>query len=263
MLSIFKFEMVSQRKQWLIWTISIVILNALMMFIYSTMVDEMANFAQMFENLGAFGEAMGLSSLNIGTVLGYYGVEVGLVCALGGSMFAAISAITILSKEESYHTAEFLFTHPLSRIKITLMKLLSVTIYVTLIAIVFLITGLISFLFFEGPLPYQELIAYHGRQWLMFLQIMGICFLLSAFYRKQNIGTGLGLVLILYFLLIVYNLSEDMWFLRYVTPFVYADAALILGDGILRVDWILFGCLLGILCAVVGIVHYHGKDLAV
>ena len=29
----------------------------------------------------------------------------------------------------------------------------------------------------------------------MFLQIMGICFLLSAFYRKQNIGTGLGLVL--------------------------------------------------------------------
>ena len=135
MLSIFKFEMVSQRKQWLIWTISIVILNALMMFIYSTMVDEMANFAQMFENLGAFGEAMGLSSLNIGTVLGYYGVEVGLgfLCALGGSMFAAISAITILSKEESYHTAEFLFTHPLSRIKITLMKLLSVTIYVTLI----------------------------------------------------------------------------------------------------------------------------------
>ena len=75
MLSIFKFEMVSQRKQWLIWTISIVILNALMMFIYSTMVDEMANFAQMFENLGVFGEAMGLSSLNIGTVLGYYGVK--------------------------------------------------------------------------------------------------------------------------------------------------------------------------------------------
>ena len=156
-------------------------------------------------------------------------------------MYAAMSAITILSKEESYHTAEFLFTHPLSRIKITLMKLLSVTIYVTLMAIVFLITGLISFLFFEGPLPYQELIAYHGSQWLMFLQIMGICFLLSAFYRKQNIGTGLGLVLILYFLLIVYNLSEDMWFLRYVTPFIYADAALILGDGILRVDWILFG----------------------
>ena len=58
-------------------------------------------------------------------MLGFYAVECGNILGLGGAFYAALCAATVLSKEEKDKTAEFLLTHPVSRVKIITEKLSS------------------------------------------------------------------------------------------------------------------------------------------
>ena len=64
-----------------------------------------------------------MDRLNFGTLIGFYAIECGNVLGLGGAFYAALCAAAILSKEEKERTAEFLLTHPVSRIRIITEKL--------------------------------------------------------------------------------------------------------------------------------------------
>ena len=55
------------------------------------------------------------------------------ILGLGGGLFAALTAIAALSKEEREHTAEFLLTHPVSRTRVVTEKLLAVILQVVLL----------------------------------------------------------------------------------------------------------------------------------
>ena len=72
---------------------------------------------------------------------------------------------------------------------------------------------------------------------------------------------GLGLAVLAYFLNLIANISEKMEFLRFVTPFSYAEGADIITQG--NLDWGLV--LLGMgyaLAAVAAAFWYYGrKDL--
>ena len=61
----------------------------------------------------------------------FYAIECGNVLGLGGAFYAAFCAVGILSKEEKERTAEFLLTHPVSRVKIITEKLIAVLIQIT------------------------------------------------------------------------------------------------------------------------------------
>jgi chromate transporter len=67
-----------------------------------------------------------MSDINFGEFIGYFATEFSNTVLLGGSLFAAIIASGALSSEEGDGTAEFLLTHPISRSKILLAKLLSI-----------------------------------------------------------------------------------------------------------------------------------------
>ena len=76
-------------------------------------------------NMGSFSDAFGMNNLSFAHFTDYFSIECGNVMGLGGAVFAAITGVLMLSKEEKEHTAEFLFTHPLSRSRIVLEKLLA------------------------------------------------------------------------------------------------------------------------------------------
>src|SRR5690554_4195793 len=109
MTALLKFELKQNFKSWFIWTLSIVLLNVMMMSVFSTMRQEMEQAAEIFDSLGVFSQMMGLTSLNMGTVLGFYGVEVGLIVALGATMYSAVLSINIIAKESSQQTSEYLY----------------------------------------------------------------------------------------------------------------------------------------------------------
>ena len=88
-----------------------------------------------------------------------------------------------------------------------------------------------------------------------------MCFGISAFLRKSNVGLGLGLAILMYFLQMFVNISDKAKFLKYITPYSYSDAAKIFPTG--SID----GALLGIGMAIaaiflgIGFLKYKKKDL--
>ena len=115
-MTIFKQEIKSEKLAIAIWSLSIGLLVAACVLMYPDMESQMAGVNEMFSSMGNFTAAFGMDQLNFGTLIGFYAVEGGNMLGIGGAFFAAIIGITALMKEEKERTAEFLLTHPVSRI---------------------------------------------------------------------------------------------------------------------------------------------------
>ena len=106
------------------------------------------------------------------------------------------------------------------------------------------------------------IISYMLVQYVMHLQIAGICFAISSIYRQNQFGIGLGLALVLYMLDIMSRISDSMKFLKYITPFYYSNATDVIGNAG-NIDGILvgIGCAVTVGCVALAYVIYGKKDL--
>ncbi|MDE7009808.1 MAG: ABC transporter permease, partial [Oscillospiraceae bacterium] len=75
------------------------------------------------------------------------------------------------------------------------------------------------------------------------------------------LGLGMGLAAGLYFLGLAVNLDAGLDWLRFVTPYYYADAARIFSRES-AAGPMLAGCALGTVCAGLGLWWYGRKDIA-
>ena len=130
-MTIVKHELKQGKNSFLIWTAAIAMLLAVCVFLFPEMKGEMDGISDVFASMGSFTAAFGMDRLNFGTLVGFYAIECGNVLGLGGAFYAALCAVGILSKEEKERTAEFLLTHPVSRVKIITEKLIAVLIQIT------------------------------------------------------------------------------------------------------------------------------------
>ena len=119
-------ELRQGRRALAVWTGCIGLLIAACVLLYPDIKGEMEGMSRLFATMGAFSAAFGMDRLDFGTLTGFYAVECGNILGLGGAFFAALTGISALSGEERGHTAEFLLTHPISRSRAVLEKLLSV-----------------------------------------------------------------------------------------------------------------------------------------
>src|SRR5699024_197161 len=117
-MTIFRHEMRRGRMALIIWTASIAFLFAVCIFMFPEMKGEMDQVSDVFSSMGNFSAAFGMDQVSLGTLTGFYAIECGNILGLGGALFAAMCGILMLSKEEKDHTAEFLYTHPVSRIQV-------------------------------------------------------------------------------------------------------------------------------------------------
>ena len=90
--------------------------------------------------------------------------------------------------------------------------------------------------------------ATNGGRALLLLQaeIGALCFGLSAILRRGGLGLAMGLAALLYFAGLLINLDQGLDWLRFVTPYFYADAARIFA-GETPAGPMLAGCVLGAL----------------
>lgn len=231
------------------------------MLMFPSMEKQIGEMAESYANMGGFSTAFGLDKLSFATPLGFYGIEAGTMVALGGAMFAAMIGALALSKEEGNHTAEFLLTHPISRLQVVTEKLISVFLQVLLLNIICLGCGVISFAVIGEDLEMKKMLLFHLAQFIMHLEIASICFAFSAFSKRQNVGLGLGFAALLYFINLFVNISEDVEFLKYITPFHYSDAANIISTGKLDGLLIGIGCGIGILSMIIAYLTYCRKNI--
>lgn len=262
MMTIYIKELKQSFKSLCIWTASISFMMMVCILLFPEMKNEMDSVSSIFANMGGFTAAFGMDKLSFGELMGFYGIECGNVLGLGGGFFAALAGISVLANEEKERTAEFLLTHPISRGSVVAQKLLSVLTKVIILNLAAVGVSLISSAIIGESFDMEKFMLLHSAYLIMQLEIACICFGISAFIKRGSIGFGLGLALAFYFMNIVCNISEGANFLRYITPYAYAEASNIISEAKLDVMLIVIGAFIAAAGASIGFIRYTKKDIA-
>lgn len=228
---------------------------------FPEMKGEMDSVSDMFASMGSFTEAFGMDRLDFGTFIGFYAIECGNILGLGGAFFAAFTAIAVLAKEEKDKTAEFLFSHPISRARVISEKLIAVMFEILAMNVIVYVLTLGSIAMIGEEIPWKEITLLHTAYLLMQIELAGICFGASAFLRRGSLGIGLGLAALMYVLNIIGNITDKASFLKYITPFGYTEGADIIAGGKLDMTLILIGMGYMVVGIVVAYLHYCKKDI--
>ena len=260
-MTLVRHELRQGRISFLIWTASIGFLMAICIFLFPEMKGQMESVNDVFASMGSFTQAFGMDRLNFGTLTGFYSVECGNVLGLGGAFFAALCAVGILSKEEKDKTAEFLLTHPVSRVRVITEKLVAVLIEITAMNFIIYVLAVGSIAAIGETIPLKEIGLMHLAYYLLQLELAGICFGISAFLRKGSAGVGLGIAVMMYFLNLIANIAEVAEFLKYITPFGYCEGADIVSNGSLDTTLVVIGAVIGIAGIIIAYLKYMKKDI--
>lgn len=260
-MTLVKHELKQGRTSFLIWTASIGFLILICIYMFPEMEGQMDGVNEMFASMGSFTAAFAMDRLNFGTLIGFYAIECGNILGLGGAFFASLCAAGILSKEERDKTAEFLLTHPVSRIRIITEKLMALQIQILAMNLIIYVLAIVSIAGVGEKIPWKELSLLHLAYYLLQVELSGICFGISSFLRKGSVGIGLGIAAMMYFLNLIANISETAEFLKYITPFGYCEGADIIGNGSLNAQMLAVGIALGAAGIAAAYVKYARKDI--
>ena len=260
-MTVLKQEFRSQKWMIIIWSVAVAGLMAASIMMYPEMKSQMDSVSDMFANMGGFTAAFGMDKIDFGTLLGYYMVECGNMIGIGGGLFAAIVGVSALMKEEKDRTAEFLFTHPVSRVRVITEKLISVVLIVTVLNVAVFLIATLSVMAIGETVPWKEILLYHASNLLMGIEIACICFGISAFLVKGGMGIGIGVAALMYFLNIMANLAKSAEGLKYVTPYGYTDGSYIIENGSLRGSYIAVGLVFTAIGIVLAYLKYTKKDI--
>lgn len=258
---IVKHELLQNKTSFLIWTAAIGFLLAACIFLFPEMKGEIEGISASFASMGSFSAAFGMDKLNFGTLTGFYTIECGNILGLGGAFYAALCAVNILAKEEKDKTAEFLLTHPISRVRIITEKLIAVLIQITIMNLIIYIISISSMAAIGEEIPWKELNLIHLAYYLLQIELAGICFGISAFIRRGSVGMGLGIAAIMYFLNLIANITDTAKFLKYITPFGYCEGTNIVTNGNLDGTLIAIGTAIGIAGILAAYLKYSKKDM--
>lgn len=260
-MTLLKHELRQSRVSLAVWTASIAGLILVCVCLFPEMKGEMDGMSEMFASMGSFTAAFGMDRLNFGTLIGFYAVECGNILGLGGAFFASLTAVSVLSKEEKEHTAEFLLTHPIRRSRVLTEKLLAVVVQIILLNALVLGAAAAAMACIGEEIPWKEILLLHLAYFLLQLELAGVCFGISAFLRRGSLGTGLGLAILLYFLNLVANISDSAAFLSYITPFGYTEGADIVENGCLDLLLVLLGMTFATIGVIAAYAWYCKKDI--
>lgn len=254
-------EMKMNRRNLIIWMACVGGMCMGCILLYTSLADSVQDIASSFSDMGAMSAALGMDKMSIATLRGYYATEIAMLHGLGGAMFAALLGTGLLAKEESGHTAEFLYTLPVGRGRIVLQK------YLALLSNIFILNVVCAALYFLGfallaeRMDTGELLRYHTAAILMQIEIGTICFAISAFMRRSAAGAGLGITVVLFAADIMCRIIPAIEGVKYLTPFYYANAADIFADGRLDAGLTASGVLVTAACLGAAWIWYGRKDL--
>ena len=260
-MTLFRHEIKQNRIAWIVWSAVLSFMMSITIVVYPQMSAEMGGLNDMLGNMGSFSDAFGMGQLNFSVFMDYFALECSNTLGLGGAIFAGILGISAISKEEREHTAEFLLTQPISRHRILLEKLLSVLVRLLILNSAVVIASLACILAIRADMDYGKFALLFLSYFILQMEIAGVTFGLSALTRRGNIAIGLGISLGFYFLNLLANMTQELKFLKYITPFSYTDNTSILCQGTIPLKYLLPGLLLGIGGILCAFVKYRKKDI--
>lgn len=248
-------------KSFWVWSLSVGALLLVCLMLYPGLKEQAGQVSEMFSNMGGFSAAFGMNVLGFGTAMGFYGIECGACLALGGGMYAAFVGSGLIAKEETGHTAEFLYTHPISRTRVLVEKFAALKLQLIGFNVVCVLFSLGGFAWAGETPAWKAFFLYQLAQLWLQIEIGALCFAISAFAGRSAFGAGLGLMALLYFLSLWGNISDQVTWVKYITPFWYADASRVIADSTLDLPLMGLGLLYMAAAFVAALVCYNHRDI--
>lgn len=256
-------EMKMNLKSLILWTLCVGGVCFGCILLYTSLEDSIQEIADVYSNMGSMSVALGMDKMSLATLTGFYATEIAMMHGLGGAMFAAVLGIGMLSKEEAGHTTEFLNVLPVGRSRIFSQKYMAVVSNIFIFNLVCFLLYILGFLLMNEEISGKEMVLYHFAQLVMQIELATVCFMISAFTKKNLMGAGLGLVILMFAADMMCRIIPAIEDMKYITPFYYSNAADIFTEG--SIDNVMFGIGLGIIVItfVMAGIRYGKKDFAV
>lgn len=261
-MTLFRHELRMNFKSLLIWSVCIGFINFGCLLLFESLAETIGQISEVYSQMGSFSTALGMDRLSIGTMDGFYATELGLIFAIGGAMYAAMTGAAILSKEEEGHTSEFLHTLPFGRRYIVWWKFCSMVILVLLFQVICILWEMVGFAFAGNMAALREYVLFHGVQFIMQLEVGSVCFLISSVCKRKQTGAALGFAVLLYLMDILSRVVPDIENLKYVTPYYFSNAADIFSSGEVELEMVGIGAAVMIVAIVGAFLIYERRDLA-
>jgi ABC-2 type transport system permease protein len=254
-------ELRASLRTWLSWTVPI----AGMVAMTSSLQPSLASgpLAAKLDSLPPFlRKAFGIEALDFHRPAAYLATNFTVV-ALATSLFAATLAATLLAKEETLHTAELLYTQPVSRARILAGKLGALAVYVLALPAVLAAVALVT-LGAVAERPLEPLVI---GSLFVGATAVAVCFagfgLLAASLvrdKRSASGAALGVVLGTYFLGIISAIAEPAAPLRWLSPHKLAEATAILMHGLAPLELAAL-VVVGAAAGALAIARYRRQDI--
>lgn len=260
-----KRELKINLKSIIIWLAILVFFFFIVFAIYPSIMSSENNKA-ISEMMKAFPEEVlkmfNMDIVGIESIFGWFQTEGYIFLTLLGGLFSAILGSTILIKEESDKTIEFLYSKPISRNNIVTAKILCGVIYILIFTIVITLFNLCGLLI-SNDLKLDTFLMLSLVPLLLYYMLFFITLFISTFLKKTKtaMSVGIGFTFISYFLQIVGSMSENVSFIKSMSVFEFVSARDIIQNNSVNLIYLVIGIAL-ILFAIVGTyIRYNKKEM--
>jgi len=226
--SLFLRELRGNAVSLLIWTTVITFLITATMSLYSIFLENNSKILAMISILpeGTL-QFKGVSDVNdLFSVLGFYSANNVIYMLVLGSIYSIVLSSGILLKEEYLRTSEYLLSWPVTRSQVFLSKLVVIFINILVINAVTTIAGYISLeMCKKEPYSVDAFLIMSVYTLLLHIFFASLGLFLSVLIRKPKPITTMtvALVLILYFIYTISNITPNLSWTGYVSPYKFTD----------------------------------------
>lgn len=262
-MNIFFRELKSNLKSLLIWS-GIVMLFVTIGFSKFSAYYENPELLAILDSLPApMLEAFNLSSFNLTTITGFFGVMFsyfGLLLSIASVLWGS----DIIAKEERDKTVEFSLTLPVTRTRLVSAKAAATMVNCLGLLVVTYIATIINAQQYQPDAQFYEFLRL-GTVSLFIMQLifMAIGLLIGASMKqhKRSSSVAVSLLLGTYFISIIAGLYKDLNFLKYLSPFKYFDPAAILHDAQINLNYVWLSLAIVLVSLAGSYLTYQRRDL--
>lgn len=252
-------------KSFIIWLSVLIVIFLVVYLIYPYIINDGA-ISKMDEMMEMFPEGMlkafNMDIISMSTAYGWLKTEGFTFILLIIGMYSSYLGGTILLKEESDKTIEYLGSLPIKRSSIVTSKVLVGLFYIIMMVA---LLGLFNYiaLTLSGDLNTKEFILLSIIPLLVALPLFSLSLFISTFMHKTKkiIGLSIGMVFIFYVISTLSEISEKVEKLKYFSLYTLADFRNVIANCAINKYMLIISLIITITLIALSYLRYNKKEL--
>ena len=258
-----KRELKINKKSFFIWTAICLGMFAMGFLIYPSIVGTEFNFDDIVKTMPKeMLKMFNMDISSIGNVFGWLKTEGNTFLLLLSGLFASIMGSSILLKEESEKTIEYLYSKPIKRNDIIKAKLICGIIYIFLMNLSITTFNYVGLLI-SGDFNQKEFIILSLSPLLMAIPTFLLSVFIATFFdkTKKTSGISIGIVFLGYFLMIFSNMGEKFTILKYFSLYTLSNSREIILNNNIGFESIIISIVISCILVLLLYRKYNKKEL--